>query len=90
MTPFADDCRDVGDNGTRAHQLAGLMAIVAKLGDEECAVLQLVAERLLTGQGRYGRFAVATDPRNWHAESLDEIADALVYAACGLMRGAGR
>jgi hypothetical protein len=62
------------------------MHLIAQLGDDERAVLQLVAERLHTGQQRYGRFNLAADGRNWHGETLEEIADALVYVACGLMR----
>jgi hypothetical protein len=86
--PFDLDCRDVTRPGTVDHgrDLAGLMHLAAELGDTERAVLQLVAERLKDGQERYGRFDLATDRRDFRHESLEEIADALVYAACGLMR----
>jgi hypothetical protein len=66
-----------------------LVEIGAELGTDELRVLLLVAERLRTGQRRYGRFDLAADRRNFHHEALEEIADALVYAACGLMRGHG-
>jgi hypothetical protein len=88
MTSFDDDARDGGPgHAAREHRLAGLLAVAADLGDDERAVLQLVAERLHTGQQRYGRFDVATDRRDFRHESVEEVADALVYAACGLMRG---
>jgi hypothetical protein len=67
-----------------------LVEICGELGTEELRVLILVAERLRIGQRRYGRFDLATDGRDWYAEAADEIADALVYAACGLMRGRTR
>jgi hypothetical protein len=86
---WGDDVRDVGDNGTRAHPLAGLLAIATKLDTDERAVLQLVAERLLTGQHRYGRFDVATDRRDFRHEAVEEVADALVCAAAALLRGRG-
>jgi hypothetical protein len=67
-----------------------LTEICAELGPGELRMLLLVAERLRTGQRRYGRFDLAADDRDWHTESLEEVADALVYAACALMRGQGR
>ena len=64
-----------------------LVEICADLGADEMRVLVLVAERLAKGRQRYGALDVATDRRDFRHESLEEIADALVYAACGLMRG---
>lgn len=74
------------DGADTAHQL---LDVCAELGTEELRVLVLVAERLRVGQRRYGRFDLATDRRDFHHEALEEVADALVYAACGLMRGRG-
>ena len=67
-----------------------LAEICAEVGTDELRVLLLVAERLATGRRRYGRFDLATDRRDFTHESLEEIADALVYAACALMRGRTR
>jgi hypothetical protein len=64
-----------------------LVEICAELGADELRVVILVAERLRVGQRRYGRFDVGTDRRDFHHEAIEEVADALVYAACGLMRG---
>ena len=64
-----------------------LLELCAELGADELRVLLLVAERLRIGQRRYGRFDLVTDRRDFQHESLEEIADAMVYAACGLMRG---
>lgn len=63
-----------------------LTELVFELGFDEMRVLILVAERLRVGQQHYGRFDLATDRRDFAHEALEEIADALVYAACGLMR----
>lgn len=68
--------------------LGGLLAVVSKLGQDERAVLQLVAERLAMGQSVYGQFNVHGDRRRFGQEALEEAADGLVYAACALMRGA--
>jgi len=66
-----------------------LVEICAEQSADELRVLLLVAERLRIGQRRYGRFNLTTDCRNFEQESIEEVADALVYAACGLMRGRG-
>jgi len=64
-----------------------LVELAAELGADELGVLLLVAERLRIGRQRYGALDVASDHRDFELESLEEIADALVYAACGLLRG---
>ncbi len=90
--PFDDDVRD-RSNGTqpatirRRDDVAGLLRIIGQLGAEERAILHLVAERLHMGQQRFGRFTVATDARDFGQEAAEEVADALVYAACALLRG---
>lgn len=56
------------------------------LGADELEVLAIVAERLADGRRRYGELRPATDPRDFGTEALEEIADALVYAAAGLIR----
>jgi hypothetical protein len=50
-------------------------------------VLLLVAERFAKGRERYGALDVEIDRRDFAVEALEEAADALVYVACGLMRG---
>jgi len=67
-----------------------LLHLCAELGADELRVLLLVAERLRAGQWRYGRFDLGSDRRDFGHEALEEIADALVYAACGLMRERAR
>jgi hypothetical protein len=67
---------------------ARLMQTAAELGPDELRILSLVTERLRTGQRRYGRFDLADDHRDFRQESLEEVADALVYAGCALLRGA--
>lgn len=64
-----------------------LMKICADLGADELRVLVLVAERLAAGRRRYGALDIAGDRRDFQLEAIEEVADALVYAACGLMRG---
>jgi hypothetical protein len=70
--------------------LSRLTAVAADLGADELAVLLLVAERLDKGRERYGALNVERDRRDFAVEALEEAADALVYVACGLMRGQSR
>lgn len=65
----------------RIHRALGI------LNDDELEVLAVVAERL-AGEGRrqYGPLELVNDTRDFHAEALDEVADAAVYAACALVR----
>jgi hypothetical protein len=73
----------------RDRAIMALQEIVPALGDDEVRVLALVGTRLAAGQRQYGRLDLRTDPRNWHAEALDECADGLAYLAAALVR-AGR
>ncbi|SRR6266487_3308573 len=59
---------------------AELAAIVPDLGDEEIAVLALLAKRLLGGQQVYGRLRLADDKRDLEMERGYEIADMLNYS----------
>ena len=69
------------------HELAErLTQSTAELGPDELRVLVLVAERLATGRRRYGPLDLAGDRRDFQGEALEEVADALVYAACGLIQ----
>jgi len=52
--------------------------------------LVLVAERLLEGRRRYGVLNIDTDPRDFRKEAFEELADAAVYLAADLERGARR
>jgi hypothetical protein len=58
-----------------------LDALCSDLGDQEIAVLVVLARRLLTGQRAYGRLRLEADRRDWRHERGEELADALVYTA---------
>lgn len=66
--------------------LEQLHTVARALGPDELIVLCLVAERLKMGRDRYGDLHIATDPRDFRAEALEEAADGLIYAAVALMR----
>jgi len=63
-----------------------LAKLVALLGDDELGVLVWLADRLLVGQGQYGRLDLAADGRDFERERAEELADALVYTACAELR----
>lgn len=71
-------------------QVRKLVELAEDLGDDEQAVLVLVAERLRIGRERYGNLKISGDPRNFAVEALEEAADGLVYAATALIREQGR
>jgi hypothetical protein len=71
----------VGAPGTRDRRAAALDALVRDLGDQEIAVLVVLARRLLVGQQAYGRLDLCGDARDWRRERAEELADALVYGA---------
>jgi len=62
-----------------------LQALCEGLGEDEVAVLCAVAEGLARGRHVYGELHVAHDQRDWHTEAGEELRDALVYAAAGLI-----
>jgi hypothetical protein len=53
--------------------------IVTQLGDDEMAVLEALARRLLQGQLAYGRLDLARDKRSWKKEKGEELMDRLIY-----------
>lgn len=65
-----------------------LIECAALLGEDELAVLHLVAERLVKGRAFYGELHIGTDARDFRHEGLEEAADGLVYTACALVRAA--
>lgn len=50
------------------------------------SVLVLIAERMVAGQGQYGRLDISTDTRNMLVEALEEAADLSVYLAIEMLR----
>ena len=63
-----------------------LAAVIATLGDDEVAVLLVLAKRLATGQQEYGRLNLRRDRRQWRREAAEEAADLLAYLAFDLVR----
>jgi hypothetical protein len=72
-------------SNTRAALRPDLAAIAARLGDEELTLLVLLARRALTGQARYGRLNVERDRRDFIRETLEEVADGLIYTGATLL-----
>jgi hypothetical protein len=63
-----------------------LLRVNAGLGEDELAVLVLIAGRLEKGRGVYGELRIARDGRDFGAESLEEILDALSYCGMALVQ----
>lgn len=58
-----------------------LAAVCAELGEQEIAVLVMLARRLRDGQRVYGRLDLAHDDRDFCAWRSEELADVLLYGA---------
>ena len=67
--------------------LRELLAVAHQLGEDELRVLMLIAKRLRAGRETYGELDLERDRRDFPREALDEVADALVYVACGFLQG---
>ncbi len=64
---------------------ADLANRIAALPDDERAILETLLDRIEEGRQRYGVWNV-NDGREYPAETLDEVIDALHYCAAGLVR----
>ncbi len=64
---------------------ADLAERIAALPDDERAILETLLDRIEEGRQRYGVWNV-NDGREYPAETLDEVIDALHYCAAGLVR----
>lgn len=59
--------------------------IVYRLPEAEREVLLTIAHRLHSGLRRYGPLS-ADDDRDWRAETVEELVDAIAYLTIDLMR----
>ncbi len=66
-----------------ARELAALFEL---LGHDERAVMEWVLVGAVQGRKAYGELNIATDPRDWRVETLQEIRDGLFYLACQVLR----
>lgn len=55
---------------------------IGTLGHHEREVIEWVIDGLSQGRHVYGGLNLETDQRDWRVEMLQEVRDALVYAAC--------
>ncbi len=63
-----------------------MISVWNDLGEDERAILEVIAERLLFGQKNYGKFDLLTDKREFLREAFEEDLDGLVYRAALLVR----
>jgi hypothetical protein len=64
--------------------------MLERLGDDEIAVLHLVATRALAGQATYGHLSVASDRRDFVREVVEEACDGCFYIAASLLQRRSR
>jgi hypothetical protein len=67
-----------------------LDAILDQCNEDERAVIVdtalAIARRMLTGRQRYAPLDLATDRRDWLAETSEELADGLAYVQMALLQ----
>lgn len=71
---------------TREQLQTSLRGFIATLKADELEVLFTVAQGLVKGREVYGTLRVTTDNRDFGAEALEEVRDALVYVGAKLVR----
>lgn len=80
----------MGDTGSPAvageAKLSELIAAWEGIGPNARRLLVAVAGRLVKGASEHGDFD-PTQPRNWLAETADELLDAVVYLTVQAQRG---
>ena len=64
-------------------------ALAERIGDLEPdarAVVELIVSRLEGGRSTYGELDLASDPRDFRRELVEELVDAAAYGAADLLR----
>lgn len=64
---------------TGEKDLDTIVRLLPSLEPDALRVVLGVVHRLRKGYRAYGRLDLATDTRDWRAEELDELLDAVVY-----------
>lgn len=86
---FCPECGVAAEGGVGYHSLrcprvprpAQLFVDVHGLEPDAIRVVERVVERLRLGQRQYGPLVLATNPRDWKAEAVEELLDATAYLA---------
>ena len=77
--------RPSGESGSRSPQPETLASRIAALAPDERAILETLLRRMEVGRTQYGPWNVA-DSRDYPAEAMQEVLDALHYCAAALVR----
>jgi hypothetical protein len=76
-------------SNTRGALQRELAEVAAQLGNDELALVVLVATRAMVGQRRYGLLAVESDRRDFIHEAVEEVTDGLFYVGAALLAARG-
>lgn len=71
---------------TRAEMLARIVEYVQRMNDDEVAVLQVAARRLVRAQATYGGLHLATNTHDTDHEATEEAIDLGLWLAIGLLK----
>jgi hypothetical protein len=71
---------------TAAFTAGKIIAKLNDLGADELRVVDLIVDRLASGQVTYGNLAVDEDERNFVRETVEEVADASIYSVIKLIQ----
>jgi hypothetical protein len=71
---------------TAAFTVAKITEKLIDLGADELRVVEIIVDRLASGQVTYGNLTVDEDERNFVQETIEEVADASIYSVIKLLQ----
>jgi hypothetical protein len=69
-----------------AFTVAKITEKLIDLGVDELRVVEIIVDRLASGQVTYGNLTVDEDERNFVQETIEEVADASIYSVIKLLQ----
>jgi hypothetical protein len=69
-----------------AFTVAKITLKLIDLGVDELRVVEIIVDRLASGQVTYGNLTVDEDERNFVQETIEEVADASIYSVIKLLQ----
>jgi hypothetical protein len=82
--PLGSKYSPLGELSTREK----LNRVLLELEPDALKAVLFLSERLLVGQGCYGKLDLSTDPRDWKKEKMSEVGDLLIYSAFETLKAA--
>jgi hypothetical protein len=69
-----------------ASTIGNIAQKLVNFGADELRVIEVIVNRLASGQVTYGNLTVDEDERNFVQETIEEVADASIYSVIKLLQ----